>query len=156
MRVNWWINDSLLLDIIFLIVAIRFGIWEVKNWVLNWTSWPKCNIRVLLQGDERHPRDDQLVMALEALTGVNYLVGRPSWSIDVILRGEHHGDDMSVWRGQWRASPGWRVTRPTARMSVVRSVAYNWMLVPIFDVVMWLGYYLDTVLRYLMLFIMLC
>lgn len=42
----------------------------------------------LLQGDGRHLNEDQVVMALKALTG------RPSWSISMPFWGERHGDDM--------------------------------------------------------------
>lgn len=42
--------------------------------------WKKYNFCLLVQGDGRHHNDTLVVIVLEALTSVNYLMGRSSWS----------------------------------------------------------------------------
>lgn len=52
------------------------------------------HILFLLQGDRHHPNDALAVIALEALTGVNYLTGKPLWSPSIVGWDGRQMDDM--------------------------------------------------------------
>lgn len=52
-------------------------------------------ILFLIHGDERHPHDDQVVMAFEVLTDAIWQMGRLLWSLGRVWWDGRHRDD--VW-----------------------------------------------------------
>lgn len=150
LHVNWLIIDAWMLYNILHTVVVQFGVRERKIRVLIWTPMQKTQILLLVQGDGRHPNDTLVFIALEALIDVNCLTGRPSWSPG------RSGWDGRQWRVRWRvgrwASP-WRwVTCHAAKMRVIRSIEWNYFVIMIFDMLLWIGCCLATVWRCLRFF----
>lgn len=117
-----------MLNVIFHNVSNWFEGWERKTGVLDWTLWQKSRFCLLVQGDGRHPHDDQVITTFEALTKVRCLTYRLSWSLGPFLWEEYHWNDR--WRGMggWWASPWWWATRHAAIVSVVCCVAWNYVV----------------------------
>lgn len=124
LHVNLWMIVVLMLNVISLAIVVRFRVRECKFGVLIWTPLQKNAVSVLIQGEGCHPNDALVVIALEAQTGDSYLTGRLSRSPDMVGWDGRHWDDE--WGGMWGwwALSWWRVTRHTARISIVHSVLW--------------------------------
>lgn len=66
-------------------MLILYGLWSIEGpgvriWSFKLNYMVEHEIMLLQLNDESHLRDDLVVMRLNMLTGVNGVIGRPSWS----------------------------------------------------------------------------
>lgn len=73
-HVNTWIHNILMLDIIFVDVAIQFGVWERKIEVLNWRD-------TITDDKPKAPHLGKMAFLNILITTFASLVGEPMPSI---------------------------------------------------------------------------